>query len=705
MGFYANNQSSFYNNNNVQNQEAYRFATTPIRNYNINPEYIVNNLNFNHRDLLIPPEIYADSRLCQTIAAYLINEIQSHVTKNPPRTFGFNLLSDNGYNNDYFISFLSIVYVNIFIYSMERNSKFIDSARLLIPDMVTWYISVLWLVTGSENEQRDRNYAIGFNQNEVDYIRNEARKRMRYKEAYDYYCDRMQNSNMNNGYGMNNQHQYTNNRQGFQYNNFHQYQGNSSYPYQQSRYTNNNSFASTNNYWQQRQERMPIGGRFTHHNSTYNTSNFSNNIKSSDEDMEKSFYNHGEFQPTMNKEEEEVSINIVTDEESEDSLLVNEALDPDFYNKWHPSESQPAWKTYDFTENKCIIVNDEKGNPIQTFTKRNLNMEEKKHLIESWHKPGQDPDLHPTTKTDGLEVLDKAINNLSFSDEKLDDLTIKREENKEPVDDIPLINNDVITHDSLDSIMFSVDGESRKIKFKTDRKLINFNLCVINPIITENNQCQYVDNIVKAENIKEVRDILIRDKDKMDIKLWTFLESRLTTLVNDTLKWRLLFNVRIDSFVDDLPEILTFIESKKLIIEFNKELKNFISKLFIKMTDPAHFNCLREYIVDDEKSDEDKSIKEIKSSDLMNIGLTIAPERINLTQIDELEENIVLASNQNAINMIDGELNPKLYNLVNWIFTTKNDYAKYYIRGASGKIFEIFKTTLNNKSFTIKALD
>ena len=627
-----------------------------------NPPFVP---QYNGPDYLLPAVRF--------ISAAVAMEIQNSCNLNSGRVFMFNLYSQNGFCNEYFANLVTLV---------------LDSAAMAIQN-------------GANGNPGD----IAANQVSP-IIRIECAALAQRFPALQQYIPNELNQNMING--INEYNNLINALSNFKAGMMNQQV--SHMGYQDNRRLNQNIPA----YQGVNQQRPVPGINATSNLGTSNNSGVFNKSRSFNYN-EKQGNETGRFSPT------EYNATALEKSGTKNELTPITELELDPFRKisirdipWVSTENVAYFYAFNpLTHNGFYIV--DKNNRIleQRIEDRTESiMDYERHSLVSVYNASKDLDGKNIPASsfgsipDNLDVSQfrETINDISEGVKALSEATnLYREANSgdEIVSDpeiVSFIKSETIVEESLHLAWLEMGVDrlcSEKIPY-----LYRAYARIGTPFLSNVDETDIIKNYGSAKTYIELREKIRSSVNEVNPELWRFSNIIITDSVNRVLKQNLSLSTSIDSFIDDIQDLINILKSKygdSVHDAFMKHQRNIIGTTFLTMFDGSADELTATFL--DGKTFNECSIPKI----------TYVSCDYTLTYINCLVYELGIELAPNVSSAITETLTPTMYKLLNSLFNSTHQsfsiYNRHLIKTNDGRILEATKGFLGDDVYLLTLID
>lgn len=266
---------------------------------------------------------------------------------------------------------------------------------------------------------------------------------------------------------------------------------------------------------------------------------------------------------------------------------------------WMPTEQIPYLPAFDPTKHKLIFqFKDGQVRPNMMKVSDEM-LDYDRHNIKTIF--GEVPKVLDLSKPqDVAKALEEGVNEIN---------SVKTVEGEETPQLSQLIDQRTPLETSIEAA-WANSAVSRLALVASGEKVDIFRsyACVVSPIITVEDESEFLEELSQARTYLEVRDFLVEQAKLVSLEMFSTVERRLTKKINDILKYQLsLADLSIDSFVSDIEELLGVLREsygEMIYGAFVKNQRRYIANLFQRL-DAEAAKGLTEMLLGDRTFTED----------------------------------------------------------------------------------------------------
>lgn len=670
----------------------------------------------------VPPEL---NKVVGSLGILLIESAQSEINKNESRQAYYNCVSDNGYNNNFFMDIWEAFTYHVYseMYNQNGNDPYLIARRLINKD-ISFFIAHIWIDVYKrqprdtfEAQNLGKAYAgwemimniynqiksggmINPNRNAYSNAANTLNNNLNYNSPFRQTPNTAKSNSRNERIQTN----YTEKAKRYIHENaeaFASAMDETIYnepvkTASQLGYKQDNQLRATRNHYKKQASKL-------FNSTTSQVSNTNPPVNNTSPAFNPDEYKASPFNPEtdiVESQSEEIVAKVHVKEKvpetNEDSIFK-------VYKTWSNlplSKRRGVWISYQPTKFICTLVLNDDNLVEQHFERRVTDMKEEDHLFNEYLKEAHDNNALPSIEDlNKAEEIDKKLEELLISS---DEQISKAKEANKPVDIIPEIDKEKVIKPKVDDLILNniIKGKQSDSKVFITEGMHS----ALIPVEEANKEVVHgITGLVNLDDIVSQLNILKEGKDHYAFK---YLNDYYTDRVNRIFDCGMKYNqLSVDDISADFKDLENFFKTNDKYR--NQDIYKYLLGGFIDM--PKFIYHKRNLPFSDYLNNEHNPYK--VDNDLKTYIESKDPKYNNLTIVGEPIISIYYDINKINLGLLDTvkvtQVNPDNKELYHLCSTLSKRYNKHrrFISFKDGSSYEIFKSALDVFSYGLYKLN
>ena len=358
---------------------------------------------------------------------------------------------------------------------------------------------------------------------------------------------------------------------------------------------------------------------------------------------------------------------------------------------WTPTKDNYYYPAFNPYTHDLYYTIDSDGKIIDSI------LNEKAEKIMDYARHSISTVFGPKPKGADFSNVSNTLNNISLGAARLN-AAIEELNEKDPEEEIDpkynaLIKQDLVAETSLHEAW--IIGDIAKIKAAKEGKVpfvYRAYACICEPFVSSKDENEFVKRISEMKTLTQLKNKLDATYDECNIEMWSAINKRMTATVNRILKQNMSIpNVSIDSFVEDIHDLINHLSSKygeNVRDIFLKYQTQYIADTVASVSSDIA-EIFTEGMLDNYTFEEDEEVPKF----------TYMSCYYSLTYLNCTAHELEIELCANTSSLVTKSKTPIMYDIINSVFAdncTTGEFSRYLIKTNDGRIMECCKGILNN---------
>jgi hypothetical protein len=371
--------------------------------------------------------------------------------------------------------------------------------------------------------------------------------------------------------------------------------------------------------------------------------------------------------------------------------------------KWKRSEKQPFFPAWNPDKQNLFLQELADGTVIvQVKNPEKSTVDYERHKIQSvFGAPYRALDVAQVK--DRVEAIQIGLANIE-AEAEFRDKAVDGQDNPQPA--FPTHVNPVFAVDLMEELVWIKAGcgwlESTKNGKKAD--IYRRYGYVVELVVGQISEDNLIETLRETRTWEGFWKVLNELKATMSVPLWIRINQRMTELVNRVLTFNLSLTTTIDSYADDLPDLINVLREKygEVILKAFKNNESYlIHSVFETVLADDEIASLESLFLTEDDPNAEHDPEKVKPV------FTHLIKAASFTFLNCLSHELRLEMNGTAGALLTQALTPVMYDIAKGIIEETNavqetTFANHYIQTLDGKILEIDTGFLGEESYLIR---